>query len=278
MYTLNCKGRLFTIDKPVVMGIINVTPDSFYQPSRQIELQNVLDMAESMINNGATILDVGGQSTRPGSDWIDVEEELDRVIDPIKTIHNRYPDVFISVDTFYAEVAKQAVAAGASIVNDISAGSLDKEMISTVARLGVPFVCMHMMGTPQNMHLFASYDDVAIEVLDFLIEKTEELRAAGIKDIIIDPGIGFAKTAAHNFELMTNLGVLKMINCPLLLGLSRKSFIRKTLDVSSDDDQVLIGTAAMNMMGLLNGASILRVHDVREATTVIQLYNKMSGY
>lgn len=271
MFTLNCKGRLLVIDKPVVMGIINITPDSFYSGSRRQGTDAVLKQAEKMLNEGATILDIGGQSTRPGSEKLSAEQELERIIEPIAAINSHFPDTFISVDTYYAEVAKEAVAAGASIVNDISAGSIDNKMISTVAALRVPYVLMHMQGTPQTMQQQAVYENVTKEVLDFFIQKKDELQQAGIPDVIIDPGFGFGKTIAHNFELLRNLPVFKMLHAPLLLGISRKSTIYKTLDITAE--QALNGTTVLNTIGLMNGAGILRVHDVKEAKEAITLFN-----
>lgn len=271
MFTLNCKGRLLVIDKPVVMGIINITPDSFYRDSRRQGTDAVLKQAEKMLHEGATILDIGGQSTRPGSEKLSAEQELERIIDPIKAIHTHFPDAFISVDTYYAEVAKEAVAAGSSIINDISAGSMDEKMISTVAALQVPYVLMHMQGTPQTMQQQLIYGNVTKEVLDFFIQKKDELQKAGIHDIIIDPGFGFGKTSTHNFELLRNLSVFKMLEAPLLLGISRKSTIYKTLGIAPEE--ALNGTTVLNTIGLMNGAGILRVHDVKEAKEAIALFN-----
>ena len=269
MFTLNCKGRLLVVDKPLVMGIINTTPDSFFSGSRQESVDAVLAKAETMIQEGATILDVGGQSTRPGSDKLTVEEELKRVIEPIAAINKKFPEIFVSIDTYYSTVATMAVAAGASIVNDISAGSIDSKMISTVAALKVPYVLMHMQGTPQTMQQQPVYENVTREVLDFLIMKVNDLHISGITDIIVDPGFGFGKSIAHNFELLRNLPVFKMLNCPLLLGISRKSSIYKTLGTTTENS--LNGTTVLHTIGLLNGASILRVHDVREAMETIKL-------
>lgn len=269
MFTLNCKGRLLVIDKPIVMGIINVTPDSFYKESRQQTIDAVLRQAELMLEEGATILDIGGQSTRPGSEQLTAEEEIKRVIEPIAAIHKKLPEAFISIDTYYSKVAKAAVAAGASIVNDISAGSIDDEMITSVAVLKTPYVLMHMQGTPQIMQKEPTYENVTKEILDLFNQKIPEIRKAGINDIIIDPGFGFGKTIAQNFELLQNLSVFKMMNCPILLGISRKSFIYKTLNISIEDS--LNGTTALHVAGLINGAKILRVHDVKEAVETIKL-------
>ena len=270
MFTLNCKGMLLIVDKPLVMGIINATPDSFFAGSRQEGADAVLRQAEQMLKDGATILDIGGQSTRPGSEKINAEEELSRVIEPIKAIHQNFPDAFISIDTYYSAVAKEAIDAGASIVNDISAGSIDERMIETVAALKVPYVLMHMQGTPQTMHQHPQYENVTKEVLDFFIRKKDELHKAGITDVIIDTGFGFGKTIAHNFELLRNLSVFKMLDCPLLLGISRKSTIYKTLGITAEE--ALNGTTVMNTIGLMNGASILRVHDVKEAVEAVKLF------
>ena len=274
MFTLNCKGRLLVVDKPLVMGIINVTPDSFYELSRKQSIDGLLQQAELMINDGAAILDIGGQSTRPGSEPVNEDEELKRVIPAIEAISGRFRDVIISIDTYYAGVANKAVEAGASIINDISAGSMDAEMIATAANLKVPYVLMHMQGTPGDMQHAPYYENVTREVLDFFIAKTDELRKAGVNDIIIDPGFGFGKTIVHNFELLRNLGFFKMLNCPLLVGISRKSTICKTLNITPD--QALNGTTVLNTVSLMNGASILRVHDVKEAVQAVKLVVAMN--
>ncbi len=270
MFTLNCKGRLLVVDKPLVMGIINTTPDSFYSGSRQEGIYAVLRKAEIMLKEGATILDIGGQSTRPGSEKLSEEEELKRVMAPMEAINKNFPEAFVSIDTYYSKVAERAVEAGASIINDISAGSIDTKMIIAVAALKVPYVLMHMQGTPQTMQLQPVYENVTREVLDFLIKKINVLRQAGITDIIVDPGFGFGKTIHHNFELLRNLPVFKMLNCPILLGISRKSTIYKT--IGSTAEESLNGTTVLNTIGLLNGASILRVHDVKEAVETIKLF------
>ena len=274
MFTLNCKGRLLVVDKPLVMGIINLTDDSFYSGSRFSGTDIILAQAEKMLNEGAAILDIGGQSTRPGSIRISEEDELKRVIEPIAAIAQRFPESFISVDTYYSFVAEKAVAAGASIINDISAGSMDEKMIRTVSKLNVPYVLMHMQGNPAIMQQAPSYTDVVKEVLDFFIFKTDELRKEGIKDIIIDPGFGFGKTISHNFQLLKNLGALKILGAPILAGLSRKSTVYKTLKVPVEES--LNGTTVLNTIALMNGASILRVHDVKEAKQIISLYSEYS--
>lgn len=268
MFTLNCRGKLLTLDKPVVMGIINATPDSFYKGDINSDM---LLQAQKMIADGATILDIGGQSTRPGSERITPAEELNRVLPVIQAISNKFPGTIISVDTYSSEVAAAAVEAGAAIINDISAGNMDEQMLATVAQLKVPYVCMHMQGTPGTMQQHPHYADVAKEVLDFFIAKTEQCEKAGIADVIVDPGFGFGKTITHNFSLLKKMGLLHMLGKPLLAGISRKSTIYKTLGITASD--ALNGTTALNTIALLNGASILRVHDVKEAQEAITLFN-----
>ncbi len=269
MFTLNCNGRLLSAERPLVMGIINATPDSFHDNSRKVTIAEIIREAESMLNEGADILDIGGQSTRPGSSPVDADEEMKRVINGINAIHERFPQAFISIDTWYSSVAREAVAAGAAIINDISGGLMDTNMPDTVASLNVPYILMHMQGTPQSMQQSPAYSDVTTEVLDFLVQRSQQLAKAGIKDIIIDPGFGFGKTIAHNFELLRNLGVFKITGRPLLIGLSRKSTISKTLNITTGDS--LNGTTVLNTIGLLNGADIIRVHDVREAKEAVRL-------
>jgi len=274
MFTLNCKGRLLLVDKPLVMGIINATPDSFFQGSRQQTVEDILRQAERMLKDGADILDIGGQSTRPSSSVVDAEEELKRVIGGIEAIHRHFPETFISVDTYYSLVAKEAVNAGASIVNDITAGRMDKDMIATVATLNVPYVLMHMQGTPQTMQQSPQYENVTLDVLDFFVAKIEELNKSGINSIVIDPGFGFGKTIEHNFELLRNLAAFKIVNHPVLLGISRKSTIYRTLGVSAAE--ALNGTTVLNTIGVMNGAAIIRVHDVKEAKEIIKLVTALN--
>lgn len=270
MMSINCKGKILDLSEPVLMGIINATPDSFYEGHLKHSKEDILQIAGKMISDGATILDIGGQSTRPGSQPISIEEELGRVIPIVASVHEKYPDTIISIDTYNSEVATAAVAAGASVINDISGGSLDKAMIQTVARLKVPYVCMHMQGTPANMQKEPRYADVVKEVLDHFIAKLDECSKAGIKDVIIDPGFGFGKTIEHNFQLLKKLSVFSITNRPVLVGLSRKSTIYKTLGIPVSE--ALNGTTVLNTMALLNGASILRVHDVKEAKEAVTLY------
>lgn len=277
MFSLNCKGRLLVVDKPLVMGILNITPDSFYSGSRTQTVEEVLFRAAQMLEDGATILDIGGQSTRPGSELLDADTELNRVMAPLEALHKRFPEAFISIDTYYAKVARYAVDAGACIVNDISGGNLDPQLIPVVAELKVPYVLMHLKGNPQNMQQQAVYADVTREVLDQLAIRKTAIEKAGIRDCIIDPGFGFGKTAAHNFRLLEELPVFSLFKAPLLLGISRKSFIWKTLGVTPDADEALQGTTALHMAGLIKGANLLRVHDVKAAAVTIQLYQDMKG-
>lgn len=269
MFTLNCKGKLLVAESPLVMGIINITPDSFYEGHLGKTIENILQMAGAMLADGADILDIGGQSTRPGSQRITAGEELKRVVPAIEAINKNYPNAIISVDTYHSKVACEAVAAGAAIVNDISAGAMDEKMLAAVAGLKVPYIAMHMQGTPETMQQSPQYDDAIKEVLDFFIQKIDKCKKAGINDIIIDPGFGFGKTTAHNFQLLKNLRVFEMLGKPILVGLSRKATIYKTLGITAAE--ALNGTTCLNTTALLNGASILRVHDVKEAKQAIQL-------
>jgi dihydropteroate synthase len=274
MFTLNCKGRLMVIDQPVIMGIINVTSDSFYSGSRKRSTDDVLGEAEKMIKQGAAIIDIGGQSTRPGSEDVSAKEELSRVVPAIEAVSKNFPETFISIDTYYSEVAKDAVNAGACIVNDISSGMLDDQMLQIVASLRVPYIAMHMKGTPRTMQQLAQYENVTLEVLEFFIKKTEEFRKAGIKDVIVDVGFGFAKSIEHNFTLLKHLSIFKILEKPLLAGLSRKATVYKTLGVTAEE--ALNGTTVLNTIALHNGADILRVHDVKEAVEVTKLMGKLS--
>lgn len=269
MFTLNCLGRLLVVDKPIVMGILNATPDSFYAGSRMEGTDAALLHAEKMLAEGAAILDIGAQSTRPGSQRINAMEERNRAVPIISAITKNFPRALLSIDTYYAEVAKAAVEAGASIVNDISAGSMDDTMLETVAQLKTPYICMHMKGRPETMQHEAVYDNVAREVLDFFIRKIDECRQAGINDVIVDPGFGFGKNIPQNFQLLKALPLLQMLHRPILAGLSRKSTIYRTLNITANE--ALNGTTVLNTIALAGGAHILRVHDVKEAVEAIQL-------
>jgi len=253
------------------MGILNATPDSFYEGHLKLTTQDIVSLAGKMINDGADILDIGGLSTKPGSQPIPAQEEMDRVLPVIESIHKAYPQIILSIDTYSSVVAKAAIEAGAGIVNDISAGNLDKDMITTVAALQVPYICMHMQGTPATMQKDPVYNDPVKDIVDFFIEKVDSCTKAGIKDIIIDPGFGFGKTIAQNFKLLKELNSLSILGMPILAGLSRKSTIYKTLSITAAE--ALNGTTVLNTMALMNGADIIRVHDVKEAKEAITLYN-----
>ena len=269
MFTLNCKGRLLVVDKPLVMGIINTTPDSFYESSRFTGADSLLQQAELMLRQGADILDIGGQSTRPGSARITADEELQRVSSAIALLHKNFPEAIISIDTYWSRVAEEAVLAGASIINDISAATLDEKILEVAARLQTPYCCMHLPGTVDTMHKIPDYENMMREILDFFIHKIAICRKAGISDIIIDPGFGFGKTAAQNFELINRFGILHMLRAPILVGVSRKSTIWKTLGITAGE--ALNGTTVLHTLALQNGASILRVHDVKEAVEAVKL-------
>lgn len=273
MYTLNCRGKLVVIDQPMVMGIINTTPDSFFANSRKTQVEEAVATAMHMQKAGAAMVDIGGQSTRPGADWVGAAEETDRILPVIAAIAAACPNLLISVDTFHAAVAEAAVLAGAHMVNDVSGGHLDVEMLPTVGRLKVPYICMHMKGTPGSMNQFAEYDNLLTDILDYFIERLAACQAAGINDVIIDPGFGFAKTTAHNFQLLRQLEVLHTLQRPLLMGISRKRTIYQTLGTTAAE--ALNGTTVLNTIGLQKGAHILRVHDVQEAVEAVKLVTAM---
>lgn len=275
MTTINCKGKLIDLSQPKVMGIINATKDSFYKGFLSEGLDKMLTIAENMLEQGATFIDVGGQSTRPESEKLTAEKELENVLPFIQELLEKRPDTLISIDTYYASVAKAAVEAGACMVNDVSAGNMEEAMLQTVAELKVPYVAMHMKGTPQNMQQNPVYENVTQELIDFFITKIEDCKNAGILDVIIDPGFGFGKTAKHNFEILKNLSLFQILDVPVLAGLSRKSMIYKTLGITAGE--ALNGTTVLHTLAIQNKACILRVHDVKEAVEVIKLmesYNK----
>lgn len=255
------------------MGIMNITPDSFFSGSRFTREAEILRQAERMLSQGATFIDVGGYSSRPGAEDISVDEETARVTQAVRVIVREFPAVLISVDTFRAEVARKTVEEGAVLINDISAGELDSEMFQTIAELNVPYSIMHMRGTPQTMNELTRYENLIQEVVDYFTAKISRLKTLGVTDVIIDPGFGFAKTAGQSFEVLTHLEYFRHLEKPILAGLSRKSMIWKTLGVTAED--ALNGTTALNMAALLNGASILRVHDVKEAAETIKLFLRL---
>lgn len=273
--TLNCRGRLLSLDEPVVMGILNVTPDSFFDGGQYNSADGALRQTERMLEEGAAIIDIGGMSSRPGAAMIEVEEELQRVLPPIEAVASTFPEAIISIDTVRSQVARQAVEAGAAIVNDISAAAFDEALYPTVAELEVPYILMHMQGSPKTMQRNPEYEDVVREVLDFIIAEVGKLRALDVKDIVIDPGFGFGKTVEHNYQLLKQMHVFGITELPILAGLSRKSMINKVLKTKPED--ALNGTTALNMIALQQGAKILRVHDVRPAVETIKLWQQLNN-
>ena len=267
---INVRGNLIDLSVPKVMGIINVTPDSFYEGSRFMEDDEIVGVASQMVEDGADILDVGGYSSRPGAENISEEEERIRVINAIKLINRELPEAIISIDSFRSEIVLEAVTeCGAGIINDISGGESDADMFKVVERLRVPYIMMHMQGVPGTMQKNPVYDDVVADILRWFGERIFRLQSMGVSDIIIDPGFGFGKTAAHNFEMLRHLGDFSIAGLPLLVGVSRKSMIWKTLEITPGE--ALNGTSVLNTVALLNGADILRVHDVKEAVQAVKL-------
>ncbi len=272
--TINCKGQLIDLSQPKVMGILNVTPDSFYDGGRFRNTSSVMRQVDQMLEEGATFIDVGAYSSKPNADDVSETEELQRILPVVDLIIKNFPEILLSVDTFRSEVAKQCIDAGASLINDISAGHLDKNMLKTVAKLKVPYIMMHMRGTPKTMQQQTHYKNLVKEILFYFSERIEKARALGIVDLIIDPGFGFAKTLEQNYELLNKLELLNITDLPLLVGMSRKSMIYKTLDTSAE--HALNGTTVLNTIALQKGAHILRVHDVKEAVESIKLTNMLS--
>jgi dihydropteroate synthase len=273
IHTLNVGGRLIDLSIPKVMGILNVTPDSFYDGQRYQTPEQALRQAEKMISEGADFIDIGGYSSRPGASDISEADELSRVLPVIRQIVKQFPEINLSIDTFRSEVARQALEEGANLVNDISGGDRDDRMTRLVAERQVPYVMMHMRGTPQNMNQLTDYSQLTKEIIDSLHPKIYHFKQLGIKDLVVDPGFGFAKTVPQNFELLNNLESLSILNRPILVGLSRKSMIWRTLNIKPEE--ALNGTTTLHTIALLKGASILRVHDVAEAKQCIALVSQL---
>lgn len=271
--SINCNGKLVDLNTPKVMGVLNITPDSFYDGGRYKDAKSIINQTEKLISEGATFIDIGAYSSRPGADFISENEELQRIVPVVELIQKKNPDVLISVDSFRAKVIRECVSAGAVISNDISAGKLDPDMIKTVGELGVPYIMMHMRGTPQTMKNHTTYQHLINEIYAYFSKQIELARQHNITDIIIDPGFGFAKTLAQNYELLNQMEFFKNLNCPILTGVSRKSMIYKVLGCKAEE--ALNGTTALNMVALMNGACILRVHDVKEAVECIKLFNQL---
>lgn len=273
MMTINCNGQLIDLSTPKVMGILNLTPDSFYDGGKYRDEKDILTQVEKMLNDGATFIDIGAYSSRPGAAHISEEEELQRIVPVITLLRNAFPDILISIDTFRSSVAKTCVEAGAALINDISAGEMDSNMFKTIGELNVPYIMMHMQGTPQNMQQRPTYKNVTQDVLYYFSEKIALARQYNINDIIIDPGFGFGKTTAHNYQLLSDLELFSNVNLPILVGASRKSMIYNTL--KTDSENALNGTTVVNTLALHKGASILRVHDVKEAMECVTLVNQL---
>ncbi len=272
--TINCKGELIDLSTPKVMGILNITPDSFYDGGRYKNDASILNQVDTMLSEGATFIDVGAYSSRPGADHVSEAEELKRILPIVELLVAKFPDINLSIDTFRSEVAKKCINAGAFIVNDISAGKLDENMMQTVGKLGVPYIMMHMKGTPQTMQQHTDYDDLIKDIIYYFSERIAKARSHQIKDIIIDPGFGFSKTLEQNYALLNRLELLNMLEQPMLVGVSRKSMIYKLLKTNPND--ALNGTTSLNTIALLKGSKILRVHDVKEAMECIKLTNQLN--
>lgn len=275
MYSINCKGKLIDLSTPRVMGIINVTPDSFYDGGETTSEKEILKQAERMLLEGATFLDLGGYSSRPGATEVLVEEEFNRVMPALEAILKEFPEAILSIDTFRSKVARKAIEHGAAIVNDISGGQLDTDMLTTVAQLQVPYIAMHMRGTPQTMTQNTTYEQVTRDVLNYFSGKLKEANEAGINDLIVDPGFGFSKTRSQSFTLLNELELFQNLGQPLLIGISRKSMIYKTLGTTAEN--ALNGTTALHSIALLKGANILRVHDVKEAMECVSLISELNS-
>lgn len=271
--TINCKGKLVGLDEPKVMGILNITPNSFYDGGRYKSDTDFLNQAEKMLSQGASFLDLGAYSSKPGAEFVSVEEEKQRLLPVLELLLKEFPEVLISIDTFRAAVAKATIDSGAALINDISGGMLDDAMLQTVGELQVPYIMMHMRGTPNTMQQFTQYNDLVGDILYYFSERIAMAKAHNIKDIIIDPGFGFSKTLSQNYELMRKLELFAILELPLLVGISRKSMIYKLLE--SSPNEVLNGTTVLNTIAVQKGAKILRVHDVKEAVETLQILNKI---
>ena len=275
MSTINCKGTLINLSTPKVMGIVNVTPDSFFDGGKLTDADAVVFQVEKMLQEGATFIDLGGYSSKPGAEFVSEAEELNRVIPVVKLLVEKFPDILLSIDTFRSEVAKQAIENGAALINDISAGLLDENMLETAAKLQVPYIMMHMKGTPKTMQSLANYEDLLKEMNFYFSERIAKARRFGLNDIIIDPGFGFAKTLEQNYELLQNLELLQFHDLPILAGISRKSMIYKALETSPEE--ALNGTTFLHAFCLQKGANILRVHDVKEAVECVKLMSQLDN-
>lgn len=272
--TINCKGQLIDLSTPKVMGILNVTPNSFFDGGKYQNQNEILSQVEKMLNEGATFIDVGAYSSKPNADFVSVSEEVSRIVPVVDLILKQFPEALLSIDTFRSEVAQATIESGAALINDIAAGNLDDCMMETIAKYKVPYIMMHMRGTPETMQHLTDYEDIVKEMLFYFSEKVRKARSLGINDLILDPGFGFAKTVAQNYEVLQKLELFQMLELPLLVGVSRKSMIYKLLHSSAAD--ALNGTSVLNTLALTKGAKILRVHDVKEAVECVTLFNKVN--
>ena len=273
--TINCKGKLVDLSKPKVMGILNITPNSFFDGGKYTSDDEIIAKVEKMLNEGATFIDVGAYSSKPSAEYVSEEEELNRILPVVKLLVNKFPDILLSIDTFRSKVASACIENGAAIINDISAGNLDDKMLGIIAQYQVPYIMMHMRGTPQTMQSLTNYEDIIKEILFYFSEKISQARSLGINDLIVDPGFGFAKTIEQNYGVMQKMQLLHHLELPILIGISRKSMIYKTLEISADE--ALNGTTFLNTFALTKGAHILRVHDVAAAVECVKLFEKLNA-
>jgi dihydropteroate synthase len=273
--TINCKGQLIDLASPKIMGILNVTPNSFFDGGKYKSEGEMLSKVEKMLNDGATFIDLGAYSSKPSAEFVSEQEELQRIVPIVQLILEHFPETLISIDTFRSEVARACIENGAAIINDISAGKLDDKMLETIAKYNVPFIMMHMRGTPQTMQTMTSYENIVKEMLFYFSERVAKARSLGINDLIVDPGFGFAKTLEQNYEVLQKMELFEILELPLLVGVSRKSMIYKTLNSSAEE--ALNGTTFLNAIALTKGAKILRVHDVKEAMECVTLFNKLNN-
>ena len=273
--TINCKGQLIDLSQPKVMGILNITPNSFFDGGRYATEEEIISKTARMLQEGATFIDVGAYSSKPSAEFVSEEEELERIVPVVRILVEKFPGILLSIDTFRSKVASACIENGAAIINDISAGSLDDKMLEVIAQYQVPYIMMHMRGTPQTMQSMTNYGDIVKEILFYFSEKIAKVRSLGINDLIVDPGFGFAKTTEQNFEVMQKLQLFHHLELPILVGISRKSMIHKTLGITADE--ALNGTTFLNTFALTKGAHILRVHDVKEAVDCVKLFEKLNA-
>jgi dihydropteroate synthase len=271
--TINCKGHIIDLSTPKIMGILNITPNSFYDGGNYTSEKNAISQAKKMLNEGATFIDIGAYSSKPNAEFVSEEEELNRIIPVVQSILKEFPEALLSIDTYRSSVAQECIKNGAALINDISAGNLDEKMMQVIASNNVPYIMMHLRGTPQTMQTQTNYEHIINEMITYFSDKIQKARNLGINDLIIDPGFGFAKTTAQNFEILSHLELFKILELPLLSGVSRKSMIYKTLDINPND--ALNGTSVLNTIAITKGANIIRVHDVKEAMQCVKLCEKL---